>query len=280
MLVVDYGREDVAMKFLLSETQKEAEEYFGKLEEINQDRRVLSDNIFEEAVLRIKEQKLYENSIIIIEDKKWHSGVTGIVASKIVDLFKRPTIVFSIEGSLAKGSGRTIPGINIYDLLTKASDIVDEYGGHEKAIGLSLKSSKLEELKEVLEKETKTVKTQVIEEYDYELKFDDVNYTTLNSIYEISPFGEKNLYPDFLFKKVEITSVNVYGNMLRLGLKQNNIHLVGIGFGLGYRQNDIKTKISTGDYIYLIGKIEENTYMDRTNLQINIKEYNLVKNRV
>ena len=274
------GREDVAMKFLLSETYEDASRYYMELEEINNERRNLSDDIYEEAVLKIKEKGLDKNPIIIIGDEKWHSGVTGIVAAKLVDLFRRPTIVFSIEGELAQGSGRTTPEINIYELLTNASDIIEEFGGHEKAAGITLKADKLDELKKILEKEIESKDFSIIEEYDFELGFENINYNILKDIDELAPFGEKNLKPDFLFKRVEVTSVNVYGNMLKLGLRQNNLNFVGIGFGLAHKQENLKTKLFTGDHVFIIGKLEENVYMNRSSIQVYIKEYNLLKNKI
>ncbi len=274
------GQEDIAMKFLLSKTQEEAEKYFYKLDEINQDRRILSDNIFKEALKIIEEKELDKNSVIVLEDKSWHSGVTGIVASKIVDIFKKPTIVFSIEGDLAKGSGRTVPGINIYDLTKETTEIIEEFGGHEKAVGLTLNKKNLDKFKEIIDDKAKKTDIEIIEEYDYELSFDKVDYDILDSIGELAPFGEKNLKPDFLFKRVEVLSANVYGNMLKLNLRQNGINLVGIGFGLGEKQKNIKTRLYPGDKIYLIGKIEENIYMDKSSIQINIREYNLLKNKI
>lgn len=280
MQVEDFGKEYIAMKFLLSENEKDAEKYFLKLDLINQERRLLSDNIFEEAIEKIKKEGLYDDNIIIVGDKTWHSGVAGIVASKLVDLFKKPVIVFSIENNIAQGSGRTINGINIYDLISKADNLLEEYGGHEKAIGLTIKTDNLKKIKEILNEEINKTEISIIEEYDYELTFNDVKYTLLETIRELSPFGEKNLKPDFLFKKLEVISVNVYGNMLKLNLKQNNIYFTGIGFGLGYRQNNKKNMLKPGDKIFLIGKVEENIYMGNSSLQIIIKDFNKVQNRV
>ena len=274
------GKEEVAMKFLLSKTESEAEKYFNILDEINEERKLLSNKIYDEAVFEIKENNLQDKSIIILVNKEWHSGVTGIVASKIVDQFKRPTIVFSIEDGVAKGSGRTIPGVNIYNLVKTADELLLEFGGHEKAVGLSLEEDKISKLKEILEEKICEKPLEMIVEYDYEIDFRTITYDTLKEIEEISPFGEKNAKPDFLFRNVEVTSINVYGSMLKLGLRQNGINLIGIGFGLGLKQEDLKTKLNIGDKIYLIGKIEENIYMDRSTIQINMKEYNLLKNRV
>ena len=274
------GKEDVAMKFLLSETYEAAEKYFIELDNINNDRKILSDDIFESAIEKIKKDNLDKNSIIILYDKHWHTGVTGIVASKIAELFKKPAIIFSIEDDIAKGSGRTIPGVNIFELLGKANGILLEYGGHEKAAGLSLKADKLNEFKEILEKELDVRKIQIIEEYDYEFKFEEISYDTLKEIEELAPFGEKNLKPNFLFKKVEVTSVDTYGNMLKLGLKQNNIYFIGIGFGLAYKQENPRTKLNKGDEIYLLGILEENVYMGRSSIQINMKEINLINNKI
>lgn len=280
MQVVDCGKEYIAMKFLLSKTEKDAEKYFSKLDLINQERRILSDKIFEEAVNKIKKDLIYNDNIILIGDESWHSGVTGIVASKLVDLFKKPVIVFSIENGIAQGSGRTINNINIYELINKAENILDEYGGHEKAIGLTLKENKLNNLKQILNEEINKTETDIIEEYDYELKFLDISYDILDSIEELAPFGEKNQKPDFLFKNIEVVSVNVYGNMLKLNLKQNNIFFTAIGFGLGYRQENKNTRLKHGDKIFLIGKLEENIYLGMSSIQIMIKDFNKTKNKV
>lgn len=274
------GKEDIAMKFLLSETREDAEKYFLELDEINNERKILSDNMFESALIKIKEEDLEKSPIIILYDENWHAGVTGIVASKITDVFKRPSIIFSIENGNAKGSARTIPGINIYNLISKASKLLTEFGGHEKAAGLTVSVENLSKLKEILEEELDNEQIEIIEEYDYELKFNEINYDILKDIQELAPFGEKNHKPDFLFKKIEITSVAVYGSMLKLGLKQNNIHFVGIGFGLANKQDNLATKLESGDHIYLMGKLEENIYMGKSNIQINITDFNLLQNKV
>ena len=268
------------MKFFLSKNKEEAEKYFLKLDKINEERKMLSDNIFEEAVFKIKKEKLYNKNIILIWNKNWHSGVTGIVASKLVDLFKKPVIVFSIENGIAQGSGRTINGINIYNLINNTTDLLEEYGGHEKAIGLSLKEKNLNKLNDILNVEIEKMHIKLIEEYDYELNFKEIGNNILTDIEELAPFGEKNLKPDFLFKNIEVVSVNVYGNMLKLNLKQNNTYFIGIGFTLGYKQDNINTKLNPGDEIYVIGKLEENIYMNKSSIQIVIKDFNKVQNKI
>src|SRR5699024_300004 len=136
-------------------------------------------------------------SAIVLYRPSWHLGVVGIVASRLVDAYHRPAILFSDVGGLLKGSARSIDGFNIYDAINECSDLLEEFGGHAFAAGLALKPEKLESFKKklnqvVANKLTKEERVPRLKD-EYDLELDTINRRFWKVLSQIKPFGPQNL---------------------------------------------------------------------------------------
>ena len=156
------GHADEALKLFLSNDIYEVNELTKKLNEYNTIRQQKEKAIYEDAIKQIEKNKLYENSSIIVSGENWHHGVIGIVASKITDLYFKPSILLCNEDELAKGSGRSIPGFDLHEALMKCQDEIERFGGHAMAIGITIKKDNFEAFSKEFEKISKDAKIDEI----------------------------------------------------------------------------------------------------------------------
>ena len=162
----------------------------------------------------------------------------GIVASKLADKFSKPTILICIEGDMGTGSGRSLPGFDLHDALSKLSEYLIKYGGHEMAVGLTLDKNMFNKFKESMEK---IAKEQNVKDIVSVIKIDsqilpkDINIELMNEIIKLEPFGEKNREPVFICKNLKIDSIRTLseGKHLKLILKDDNYLVSAIGFNIG-----------------------------------------------
>lgn len=274
------GKQEVAMKFFLSKDENEAKKYLEKLKELNEERKKITEKITKDAIKQIEEKKKYEKNILIVSGDKWHIGVTGIVAARLQDKYKKPAIVLCTEGDKLRGSGRSIRGVNIYEEISSLKGVDIKFGGHELAVGLEIMKKDLEKLEEKLQERLKDKKIEIIEEYDMALPINIVSYNLLNEIQKLSPYGEKNKKPVFLFRDLKLENINIYNTLLRLDLSGKDTRITAIGFNFSEKQESEKTKIQRGDIVHVLGQIEENIYMGKSSLQLHIIDYNKVENKI
>ena len=205
--------------------------------------------------------------------KNWHHGVIGIVSSKITELYFKPSILLCEEDDYGKGSGRSIPGFDLYKALTECKDTIDKFGGHSLAVGINVKKEQFNEFRNKLEE---IAKEQHIEEIvpilniDAQVELDEINKDMVNSLKELEPYGEGNKMPIFAFKNLRIDSIRALseGKHLKLTLKDKKNIVNAIGFNLGYLSSEYKI----GDKIDVVGNLEINSFNGVDNLQINIKD--------
>ena len=267
------GHQEEALNLFLSKDAKEVNELTQKLNEYNKERQEIEKNIFADAVEQIKANNLQEKSTIALMGKNWHHGVIGIVSSKITEMYFKPSILLCEEGDIGKGSGRSIPGFDLYEALTKCQKSIDRFGGHAMAIGITIKKDKFEEFKTEFEK---TARENHIEDIvpilkiDSQISLDEINKNMVESLKELEPFGEENKTPLFLFKNLKIDSIRALteGKHLKLTVKENKAVVNAIGFNLGQLANEYKI----GDKIDIVGNLEINSFNGVDNVQINIKD--------
>ena len=267
------GHQEEALKLFLATDENEVSELTQKLNEYNKIRQETEKNIYNEAVEEIEKNKLYDKNTIVVMKENWHHGVIGIVSSKITELYFKPSILLCEEGENGKGSGRSIPGFDLYEALTKCEQSIDKFGGHSMAIGINIKKDKFEEFKEELEKiaEEQNIKEIVpILKIDAQIRLDDINKEMVESLKQLEPFGEENKMPVFAFRNLKINSIRALseGKHLKLTLKDNKNIVNAIGFNLGELSNEYKI----GDKVDVVGNLEINTFNGVSNIQINIKD--------
>ena len=267
------GYEEEALKLFLTEDETEAKIITDRLNKYNKDRQDIEKSIFEEAISKIEENHLDKNNSIVLGAEGWHHGVIGIVSSKITDIYFKPSILVCFEGDEAKGSGRSIPGFDLHEALSYMSDYLEKYGGHEMAIGLSLKRENFKKLQEKFEEYvTKKDISDILPiiEIDKIITLKDLNTDTVRELDMLEPFGEANKRPVFVYKNLKIDSIRALseGKHLKLTLKDGNTIINAIGFNLGNFSKDY----TIGDKIDVAGMLEINSFNGIDSVQINIKD--------
>lgn len=267
------GHEEEALKLFLAEDLESATKITKELNEYNTLRQSTEKAIYEEAVQEIDRNHLDEKNSIVLGGKGWHHGVIGIVSSKVTDKYYKPSILLSFEDNIAKGSGRSVPGFDLYEGLAKCEDLLEKYGGHSMAVGLTLKKENLENFKERFEQiaKEKNIKELVPIIYiDDELKLKDINMDLVKSISILEPFGEANKVPLFLIRNLKIDSIRALseGRHLKLTLRDENFMINAIGFELGYLAEEYRI----GDRIDVVGTLEINSFNGFSSIQINMKD--------
>ncbi|MBN2356586.1 single-stranded-DNA-specific exonuclease RecJ [candidate division KSB1 bacterium] len=270
------GDAERAVKLLTTDDANEAREIAGILEMENRHRKNVDEETFRQALIQATEQ--YADQAIrslILSQRGWHPGVIGIVASRVVERFYRPTILISIENGVGKGSARSIEGFDLYDALKSCEDLLVGYGGHKYAAGLSILEENIEAFKERFEA---VANSRIIEEQlvpklsiDAELHLDQIDAMFLKLLRMFAPFGPHNMRPVFVSRNLNVVGnpVIVGGNHLKCRVQQGRaVHEV-IGFGMGDWLKEIQKKARGLDLAYVI---EENEYMGRKNLQLRAKD--------
>ena len=239
------GNASLAVKLFLEEDEEVADKLAIELDRLNVKRQQIEKEIYDSAIETITKNKLYNKNTIVMYDEAWHSGVIGIVASRLVAIYNKPVILLTKENGIVRGSGRCVSGISLYDSLTKCKDYLIQFGGHELAAGLSIEEKNIEEFIKVFEEVVKdTLNGRIIEQVldiDYELSLEDLNVNLLKDIYALKPFGQNNQAPLFLYKNLKVEAVRTIsdGKHLKLVLKDKNKLIDAIGFGIGERRDEI-----------------------------------------
>ncbi len=270
------GFANEALKLLLSTNCEDAKNLAQSLKKYNNDRQSEEKKIFDEVLIQIKKQKLEDENSIILAGENWHSGVIGIVASKITEMFFKPCILICLQNdsNIGKGSGRSIPGFDLHEALMKCQDVLEGFGGHSMAVGLSMKKQNFDNFRE---KFYKIVEEANIKDVEPIIKIDSIlNVNTISkemvkSLNLLEPFGEANKNPIFVFKNLKIDSIRALteGKHLKLSLKTNqNTYIDAIGFNMGNLSEEYKI----GDKVDLAGNLEINSFNDRNSIQINLKD--------
>ena len=266
------GFQEEALQLFLTEDSGEATKIAKRLVQFNQERQAKEKQIFEEVIEKIEKDDKDKKCIVLAEEN-WHHGVIGIVASKITEIYYKPSILICLEGDKGKGSGRSVPGFDLYTALTKCSDYIEKFGGHSMAIGITIKKENFEKLKEAIEKyaqESNISDIMPIINIDKEINLKNINIEEVKSLELLEPFGEGNKMPLFLLRNLKIDSIRALsgGKHLKLTLKQDNNIVDAIGFNMG----DLSKEYLLGDKVDVVGTIEINSFGNKENIQINLKD--------
>ena len=267
------GKADDALQLLLSNNVMEVQELTKKINGYNLERQKIEKEIYDSAIAKIEKENLDKNDTIVVSGENWHHGVIGIVSSKITEKYFKPSILLSFDGEAGKGSGRSIPGFDLYNALTKCLDCIEQFGGHAMAIGLTVKKEKLDEFKEKFEEQARSEHIEDIVpiiNIDAKVSISEVSRDMVESLKGLEPYGEGNSMPIFAFKNLKIDSIRALseGKHLKLTIRENNTIVNAIGFNLGQLANLYKI----GDKVDIAGVLEINSFNGVDSLQINIKD--------
>jgi single-stranded-DNA-specific exonuclease len=268
------GHQEEALKLFLSKDIDEVNELAQKLNEYNTKRQEKEKKIFTEAIEKIEKEGIDKNNIMVIDGENWHHGVIGIVASKITEMYFKPSILLCFEGEEGKGSGRSIPGFDLHEVLTRCNNHLEKFGGHSMAIGLSVNRKSIEELRKQLDeiaKEKQINKIVPILKIDAEVSLENINKEIIESLKELEPFGEENKTPLFVFKNLKIDSIRALseGKHLKLTLRQDNRNIIN---AMGFNQGYLTEEYRIGDKVDVVGTLEINKFNGEENMQILLKD--------
>lgn len=277
------GRMDDARKavqMFVAETYDEALQYAEMLHSDNTDRKEADTNITEEALALIQDQQEWiDRKSTVVFQPHWHKGVVGIVASRLIERYYRPTVVLTKSGEFVSGSARSVPGFNLYEAVHACKDHLLGYGGHFAAAGLTLELENVEAFRNKFEEVVSSTihPDLLIPEIviDTELSFPDIKWSFYNIICEMEPFGPDNLRPVFIAKKIMDTGYSkiVKEEHIKFSLRQNNTTFTGIGFGLADKFHLLQMKKP----VDLVFKIDENEWNGEKSLQLRVLDLQISK---
>ena len=256
-----------ALRFLRSANLSEASSSWLTLDNFNHLRRELEAETTEAAISMVNPEDL----VIVVAGVGWHEGVVGIVASRLVDRFKRPAIVLSIEGDRAKGSGRSIGDVDLFALLDRCKIHLDGFGGHKMAAGLSLEVEKVDLFRDAICKEASKLPSEIFlpkEQIMGELPMSEVDWELMEILSSFEPYGEANSRPKFLMRNLSVAEVMTIGadkNHLRLTLTDGKTRLQAIKFGFE-KMVDIDQRID------VTGTLQINEFNNQRSIQFLIDQ--------
>jgi single-stranded-DNA-specific exonuclease len=270
------GRMDNARKavqMFVSETYEEALHYAEMLHSDNTDRKEADSIITEEALAMIQNNAEWLScKSTLVFQPHWHKGVVGIVASRLIESYHRPTIVLTQSGDYAAGSARSVPGFNLYEAIHACREHLLGYGGHFAAAGMTLELQQVDAFRNKFEEiVSATIHPDLLIPeivIDAEISFKDVKWPFYNILCQMEPFGPENLRPVFIAKKAMDTGYSkiVKEQHVRFSLRQDNTTLTGIGFGMADKFPLLLMKKP----IDIVFKIDENEWNGEKNLQLRI----------
>lgn len=266
-----------AVQLLTEFNLEQASEFALEIEEFNTDRRGLDKQITKEALLQIEENQEENRFSTVVYQEDWHKGVIGIVASRLIESFYRPTLVFTKSGDKLAASARSVKDFDVYNALEACAEHLEQFGGHMYAAGMTLKEENYVDFKKAFEKTVQeTIHPDLLIpeiSIDAEIDFSNINPKFVRILNQFEPFGPQNMHPLFLTKNVTDTG---HGKLMgkeeehiRLFLKQNNSEGIGaIGFGLG-KKIDITKNFTPFDVVY---SVEENEWNGNVSLQLRLRD--------
>jgi single-stranded-DNA-specific exonuclease len=268
------GRMDDARKavqMFVAETDEEALAFAEMLHQDNTDRKEADTNITEEALALIGSNAAWvERKSTLVYQPHWHKGVVGIVASRLIEHYYRPTIVLTRSGDYVAGSARSVPGFNLYEAIHACREHLLGYGGHFAAAGMTLLLDQVDAFRDKFES---IVSSTILPELlvpsiriDAEINFADITWPFYNILCQMEPFGPENLRPVFMVRNVMDTGYSkiMKEQHVRFSLRQHNHTITGIGFGMASSFPLLQMKKP----IDIVFKIDENEWNGEKRLQL------------
>ena len=262
-----------AVRFLIGRDLDKATE----LEYLNTQRKTTDEQITEQALCMILSQGEEEAPATVVFSQDWHKGVIGIVASRLIETYYRPTIVFTQSGDVLAASARSVKGFNLYEALCECKDELIQFGGHTAAAGMTLRPENYERFKQKFQEVVERTLPQELRSpkltLSGELPLGDITYTFYRCLQRFAPFGPKNMTPVFYAHGVlakEVRRVGKDFSHLRMILTdpKSNHDFVAVGFGLAPQ----KELIESGQPLTIAYQLTENSWQGRTSLELVVKD--------
>ena len=276
------GDATVAAELLLSEGGEKSERLAGELCELNAERQTEENRIAEAAYRKIEEQAAKEKPrVLVLDDDDWHQGIIGIVASRITERYGLPSILVTYDGSpdrdgsaadLGKGSGRSVKGLNLVEALTACADLLERFGGHELAAGLSVRRGNIPLLRERLNAYAAERLTDemlcVCLDADCEVGMTELTEKLVEETEKLEPFGTANPAPVFVLRNANLRRVSPIGGgkHLRMTVEKDGVSMGAVWFGMTLAALDF----DTAEPVDLMFRLGINEFRGETSLQMTL----------
>ncbi|GAA6768215.1 single-stranded-DNA-specific exonuclease RecJ [Flavobacterium sp. CGRL1] len=267
-----------AVELLTEFDLEQAQQFASEIEQYNADRKDLDKKITKEAFQQILQNNEEERFSTVVFQEDWHKGVIGIVASRLIETYYRPTLVFTKSGDKYAASARSVKGFDVYNALDACSEHLEQFGGHMYAAGMTLKAENYQLFKDAFEKcvqETIQPEMRTPEiEIDAEINFSDITPKLIRILKQFEPFGPQNMTPVFMTKDIKDTgyakTLGAEEEHLRLFVKQSlgTDGIAAIGFGLGKKLNIAQNQ----NPFQLAYTIAENEWNGNISTQLMLKD--------
>jgi len=270
------GDANRAVQLMTTENLPESLKLARELDEENRQRQDLQQSMVDEAIMKVNaEVDLEKEKAIVLWDDNWHEGIIGIVASKIKETYHRPAVIISLSNGTGKGSARSVKGFDLYENLTECRELLDGYGGHPMAAGLTLNRENLEDFRtrfsnlayETLADDDLVNSLDIEGEMDLNL----IDGRFMDFLEKLAPFGPGNMTPKFITRHViPVGNPRLVGNgdHLKFRAKKGETSYDAIGFNMGNHYE----KLITGKPINIAYVVEKNEWQGRTSIQLNIRD--------
>ena len=272
------GDVNKALQLLITENKAEADEIATYLCSVNRERQLVENMIFEEAVSQIESNHDFDNDkVIVLVSEKWHLGVIGIVASKITERYKLPSILISIDGDVGKGSGRSVKGFNINEAISACKHLLIKYGGHELAAGLTIDKNNVGEFRKAInEYASNSFDFDSVCNYvnaDFEIEVNDITVDHATQLQSMEPFGLQNPLPLFFIKDVKIKELYSIGEgkHLKLIIEKNSCLATALYFGMPAE----KFPYCEEDTVDIMCNMDLNDFRGNLSVQVILKDVRL-----
>lgn len=266
-----------AVELLTEFNFEQAQKFASEIETYNADRKALDKEITKEALQQIIDSNEQEHFTSVVFNENWHKGVIGIVASRLIETYYRPTLVFTKSGDKYAASARSVKGFDVYNALESCAEHLEQFGGHMYAAGLTLKPENYTAFKNAFEQIVKITLPDELRvpeiAIDAEIDFDQITPKMIRLLKQFEPFGPLNMTPVFMTKNVNDTgfakTIGSENEHLRLYVKQNDTGGIGaIGFGLGN-----KLQLTQNQRPFeLAYNIDENEWNGNVSMQLRLKD--------
>ncbi|MFQ5913997.1 MAG: single-stranded-DNA-specific exonuclease RecJ [Nitrospinota bacterium] len=275
------GKAHLGLVLLLERDRVKGVVLGGQLDAANRERQALQKEVYQQARSRVLADLFHADGPIVLAEQGWHAGVVGIVASKLVEEFHRPVILIALEGDLGKGSGRSAFGLHLQKALSECSDLLEKFGGHAQAAGLTIRKERLGQFNDrfsaVVRKRMSFEEERPVLDVDARVRLSDLSLETVGAVEGLSPFGPGNARPVLCAEGLRVVgkvrTVGRDGRHLKIELHDpaSGHSAEAIGFGMG-NADELDFLSRPNAWVEAAFEPEVNRWNSRETLQLSLRD--------
>jgi single-stranded-DNA-specific exonuclease len=274
-----------AVELLVTEDEKRAQQIAQELDLENQKRQKIEEEILLKASAQVERMDLAKKRFLVLADESWHEGVVGIVASRIVERFYRPTILIALKEDRGKGSGRSIPGFHLYNALKNCGANLLNFGGHKYAAGLTICRENINKFSDFIDEYTRNNTTEELFQkkllVDAQASLYDFDEEFIKTLTKFEPFGPENPEPVFVTTGLEVVGypkiVGKDKEHLRFKVRENKDRVLEV-IAFGKSEAILELVKGQEDHLDIVYYLDENSFAGKTRLQLKIKDMRIRDN--